>query len=138
MLERAFTEKNPLPDDVSLAKVCGKAFRWWQELLESLANAHGAIQPEWKFYPKAGWTLKVLLKKRNLFFMMPFQDAFRVAFVFGDKAVAAIEKSDLPKPLLETLKNAKKYAEGRGLPVDVQDKRAMETVKKLVRYKLEN
>ncbi|HEX9652826.1 MAG TPA: DUF3788 family protein [bacterium] len=52
-------------------------------------------------------------KKTNLCFLTPLQNLFRIAFVFGDKAVAVIEQSDLPDTIVDTLKNARKYAEGR-------------------------
>jgi len=32
-----------------------------------------------------------------------------ISFVFGDKAVASIERSDLPRTLIEEVKKAKKW-----------------------------
>jgi len=93
----------------------------------------------WKYYgTKSGWTLKTLYKKRNLFFFTPFQGYFRIAFVFGDRAVAQILISDLPKAMIEEVKNAKKYAEGRGLRVEVKTHRDVESVKKLIAIKVMN
>jgi len=63
---------------------------------------------EWKFYgQKSGWILKTLRKKRNLFFFIPLEDSFQVSFVYGEKAVVVVEKSDLPQELITELKNAK-------------------------------
>ncbi|UCE48498.1 MAG: DUF3788 family protein, partial [Phycisphaerales bacterium] len=63
---------------------------------------------------------------------------FRISFVFGDRAVAAAEQSDLPKDLIETLKNARKYAEGRGLQVEVKGPSDVEDIKRLVEIKIDN
>ncbi|MHC4678095.1 MAG: DUF3788 family protein [Planctomycetota bacterium] len=82
--------------------------------------------------------LKTLQKKRNLFFFIPFEGSFRVSFVFGDKAVAVVEQSGLPKELAATLTNARKYAEGRGLQIDVKSSADVEHVKKLVEIKVNN
>ena len=94
---------------------------------------------EWKYYsPKSGWILKSLNKKRNLFFFTPCQKYFRISFVFGDKAVAAIEKSDLPAAMIEEIRKAKKYAEGRGLRLEARTSSDLEHVKKLLAIKVMN
>ena len=66
------------------------------------------------------------------------EDLFKISFVFGDKAVAAVEKSDLPKNLITELKNARKYMEGRGLQVEVKQSEDIENIKKLVEIKMNN
>ena len=58
--------------------------------------------------------------------------------MFGDKAVAAVEQSDLPQDLIRTLKNARKYAEGRGLQIDVKRSTDVKHIMKLVKIKVEN
>jgi len=74
----------------------------------------------------------------HLFFLIPLKSSFQISFVFGDKAVAAVEKSDLPKELITELKNARKYAEGRGLRIDIKKAADVEHVKKLVEIKVNN
>ncbi|HEC02228.1 MAG TPA: DUF3788 family protein, partial [Phycisphaerales bacterium] len=71
-------------------------------------------------------------------FFVPLDGAFNVSFVFGDRAVAAAEKSDLPKDLIETLKNARKYVEGRGFKIEVKGPADVENIKKLVEIKVNN
>jgi hypothetical protein len=100
---------------------------------------YGGLIEEWKYYGlKSGWILKSLNKKRNLFFLIPCQKYFRIAFVFGDRAVAAIENSGLPATMIEEIKTAKKYAEGRGLRLEVRKRGDVEHVKKLVAIKVMN
>jgi hypothetical protein len=111
----------------------------WKEIQKHLRAQHGELIEEWKFYSrKSGWILKTLRKKRNLFFFLTLEDSFRISFVFGDKAVAAVEKSSLPKELITTLRNAKKYAEGRDLRIDVKNSADVEHIKKLVEIKVNN
>lgn len=94
---------------------------------------------EWKHYGAAGgWTLKLLRGTRNLFFLSPQEGYFRLAFVFGDRAVAAIERSDLPAKMVEELRLARKYAEGRALRMEVRQPADLELVKKLVAVKIDN
>ena len=104
MPENPFTDKNIKPDDKSLAKVLGEFNKLWNDLKRHLRESYGELIEEWKFYsPKYGWTLKLLKKKRNLFFFSPRPNGFRVSFVFGDKAVSHIEASNLPDEMKTAL-----------------------------------
>ncbi|MHC4203285.1 MAG: DUF3788 domain-containing protein [Planctomycetota bacterium] len=134
-----FEDKDTRPDNRMLAKALGKSNRLWQEIKKHLKAEYGELIEEWKFYgQKSGWILKTLRKKRNLFFLIPLKGSFHVSFVFGDKAVAVVEKSGLPEKLITELKNARKYAEGRGLRIDVKNSADVENIKKLVEIKVNN
>lgn len=139
MSANVFIDKLAKPDDQALVRALGKTYPLWVEIEKQVATAHGESTEEWKYYgPKSGWTLKTLHKKRNLFFFTACYGYFRIAFVFGDRAVAQILISDLPKAMIEEVKNAKKYAEGRGLRVEVKTRRDVESVKKLIAIKVMN
>jgi hypothetical protein len=132
-------DKSKQPDDEVLKAVLGNTFKLWNEIKSGIVREFGTVTEEWKFYgAKSGWTMKLLLKKRNLFFLIPEEGFFITGFVFGDKAVAEIEKSGLPDALITDLVQAKKYAEGRGLRMEVKDKKAVNNVLKLVAIKLNN
>ncbi|MHC4324867.1 MAG: DUF3788 family protein [Planctomycetota bacterium] len=139
MAASVFEDKTTMPDDKMLAGALGKSSRLWQEIKKNLKAEYGELIEEWKFYGrKSGWILKTLRKKRNLFFFIPLKGTFQLSFVFGEKAVAAVEKSDLPQELITELKNARKYAEGRGLRVDVKNSADVENIRKLVEIKINN
>ncbi len=134
-----FTDKSARPDNPQLVKTLGGKARFWEAIKGHIEENYGDVTEEWKFYgAKSGWVLKMLLKKRNLFFFTPLEGDFRLGFVFGDKAVSAAEKSDLPKDMINTLKDAKKYVEGRGLRVEVKSATDVENVKKLIDIKVKN
>ncbi len=139
MVHSIFDDKSKKPDGNSLVEVLGKTGTFWESLKQHLKEEYGDVIEEWKFYgKKSGWILKVLLKKRNLFFLTPAEEYFKIAFVFGDKAVAVVEKSDLPKNIIDTLLNARKYMEGRGIRLDVKLPEDLDNVKKLVEIKINN
>ena len=139
MAVSVFGDRATKPTDQMLAKVLGKSNPLWEEIKKHLKAEYGQLIEEWKFYgQKSGWILKTLRKKRNLFFLIPVEDSFRVSFVFGDKAVAAVQQSDLPQDLIKTLKDARKYAEGRGLQIDVRRSADVKHIKKLVEIKVNN
>ena len=139
MLEKLLYDKTKKPADKDLSEVLGSSYKNWEEIKKFLNEEFGSVVEDWKFYgQKYGWALKMLLKKRNLFFFVPGNNKFKIAFIFGDKAVSVVEKTDLPKELIEELKNAKKYMEGRGLSIEMKSKKQVDIIKKLVRIKVEN
>jgi hypothetical protein len=130
-------DKSPTPDDQILSRVLGASFKHWTEIKTSIAKEHGATNEEWKYYgANSGWVLKLLLKKRNLFFLIPGKKHFTIGFLFGDRAVDAIEKSTLPGAIIREVKDARRYSEGRGLRVDVRNRASVNHVKKLVFIKV--
>ncbi len=139
MAASVFDDKETKPTAQKLARVLGESNGLWKDIKKHLKAQYGELTEDWKFYGKNyGWTLKTLRKKRNLFFFVPVEGAFKVSFVFGDKAVAAAAQSDLPKDLVKTLENARKYAEGRGLQIEVEGPADVENIKKLVEIKVNN
>ena len=130
MSEILFDDKNFIPDDKALAEKLGSTYNYWVEIQDFVKEKYEDTTEEWKFYGKKyGWQLKTFLKKRNLFFLIPYQSYFKIVFVFGDKAVTEIEDSDISEDLKSVVINAKKYAEGRGLPIDVNDETYISDIK---------
>lgn len=131
-----FKDKTEPPDQARLADKLGKTAVLWEAVRQNLRNDHGETVQEWKFYGvKTGWLLKTLKRKRNLFFFNPQKNYFILTFVFGDRAAAAVEASDLPEPIKESLGNAPKYAEGRGLSIEVRSADQIPTIRILIRMK---
>lgn len=134
-----FADKSDKPNNQKLSEALGASYKYWEKIRESLEDEYGKLVEEWKYYgASSGWTLKMLLKKRNLFFFTPCDGYFRISFVFGDRAVAAIEESDLPPKLIQELKNAKRYAEGRGLRIEVKKRADIDNIVKLVAVKVDH
>ena len=134
-----FNDKGVKPDNEMLQENLGNTGPYWDKIKNYLKENIGDIIEDWKYYnPKSGWILKNMLKKRNLFFFTPFDGYFRITFVFGDKAVAVVEKSDLPEKIKNSLINARKYMEGRGISIEVKREEDVEIVKKFVEIKVNN
>lgn len=125
------------PTESELQATLGVSFNLWSDLRKFVEIQYGPAKFEWKLYRGgSGWTAKILLGKRNLFFMSPREGAFLVAFIFGDRAVEAAASFDLPPALLEELRSARKYAEGRGLRITVSTLEDLGPVQELIRLKL--
>jgi hypothetical protein len=135
MSPNAFIGRTKPPTDDELSTELGAARALWDELLTELALP---IQ-EWNSYsPKAGWSLKLKLKKRTIVYLAPCRGSFRVAFVLGDKAVEAARQSKLPKAVMKIIDEAPRYPEGTGVRLEIAARKDLAAVKKLAAVKLAN
>jgi len=134
MTQNVFMDKAAAPTSVLLAKALKATGKYWDELVH---HVQVPVVEEWKYYGRNyGWSLKLLLGKRNLCFLTACDGSFRVSFVFGDKGVALAEKSKLPADLVSELVNGKRYPEGRGIRIEVTSRRALAHAKALLDVKL--
>ena len=139
MRDYLFLDKSTQPTERQLKDAIADTYEYWDEIKDRITELYGDTKGEWKFYSKkSGWTLKTLLKKRNLFFFQPFANYFSLTFIFGDKAVNVIEESDVSEAFKRVLRDAKKYAEGRGLLVKVKTRNDLTDVNKLIDIKVKN
>ena len=135
MSPNAFIGRTKPPTDEELSTELGAARALWDELLTELALP---IQ-EWNSYsPKAGWSLKLKLKKRTIVYLAPCHGSFRVAFVLGDKAMEAARQLKLPKAVMKVIDEAPRYPEGSGVRLEIAARKDLAAVKKLAEVKLAN
>jgi len=134
----AFIGKTTQPTAEEIAAALGSSAEIWKQLVEWLAE-QGIANPEWNSYsPKAGWSVRFKFKKRNIVYLAPCKGCFRVAFIFGDKAVAAARQSNLSKSTLKLLDEAPRYPEGTGLRLTVKSSKDLSAIRKLALIKLAN
>lgn len=139
MPANAFIGKTEQPTDRDLAAELGPARAVWDQLLTELANEHGVDLQEWNSYsPKAGWALRVKRLKRNILYLSPCRGCFTVSFALGDKAVQVARRSTLPPRVIKIIDEAKRYAEGTAVRINVRGSKDIAVIKQLARIKLEN
>jgi len=68
--------------------------------------------------------------------LTPRDGHFLSSFALGEKAVKAANEDDLPESVLKVIDNAKKYAEGRGVRLEVRNGRDVRNVEKLAVIKM--
>ena len=135
----AFDDKSHAPQDAELSAVLGKTFALWSQLRESVGSKSIPVTPEWGYTSKStGWGLRVKLRDRIILYMTPCKGYFLVSFALGEKAVKAVLESDLPAPARSLIENAKKYAEGRGVRLEVRSAKDLRVVQKLADAKMEH
>jgi hypothetical protein len=134
MARNAFLDRDTQPTRELLAAALKARLEYWDELRR---HVRSPVVEEWKYYGRTyGWSLKLLLGRKNLCFLTVYDAFFAAAFVLGDKGVALARTSRLPPDLIRELVNAKKYVEGRGIRIEVKSRRALAHAKTLLDIKL--
>lgn len=134
-----FTNKTKPPSEKDLAAVLGKTLVLWNEITAFVRGRYPAAINEWNFPgEKYGWSYRIKDKKRAIIYLLPRDNYFKAAFVFGQKAVDAVNNSAISKEIKKELAAAKVYAEGRGVRLDVKTKKAAGDIKRLAEIKLAN
>jgi hypothetical protein len=132
-----FKDKKIVPSKELLADALGKTFTWWSAIQDYVYSQYPGATADWT-YPgvKYGWNFRLKDKKRAIIYFLPRNKFFKVAFVFGQKATDIIVKSNISDSIKNELKSAKVYAEGRGIRIDVRNKKDIDDIKILVDIKL--
>ncbi|MCC6703128.1 MAG: DUF3788 family protein [Fluviicola sp.] len=138
-MKSVFTDKIIQPSSEDLKTALGNHLENWLELEQfTLKYAPHAIG-EWHFSgEKFGWSYRIKDRKRVLVYLLPRVQFFKVALVFGDKALTKINESSVLESIKTELNAAKKYAEGRGIRLEVTDQTTLPSIKQLIMIKIEN
>jgi len=134
-----FDDKAKPPAESELTKALGPTSSLWDGLKQRIAAAHAPLDEEWVFSGKNyGWSLRLKQKKRAVLYLSPKEGWFRASFAFGEKAVQAARESDLPAPVLTIIEQAPRFAEGRGVRIEVRSRKDIGVVEKLAAIKMAN
>lgn len=138
-MKSIFTGKESEPTTKDLQKALGSTYTIWESIAAFTRKSYPGAIETWNFSgEKFGWGFRISDKKRVLIYLLPRDKFFKVAFVFGQKATGEILESDIAKEIKTEIENAKVYAEGRGIRIDVKDKRVVDDIKKLIKIKISN
>jgi len=132
-----FMEKENIPTRDDLQNKLGNCFDWWNEIEQYVLTHFPQGISEWN-YPgkKFGWSYRIKDSKRAIVYLLPRDGYFKVAFVFGDKAVQEIVQSNVNESIKSELLNTKKYMEGRGIRIEVKKNQILEDIFTLIEIKL--
>jgi hypothetical protein len=133
----AFDDKSKPPQEADLKMTLGSAYPQWNQLKKLIAANYTPVAIEWGFSSKAtGWGLRLKRDNRAILYMTPCEGYFLASFALGEKAVKAAHESDLPAAVLAVIDGAKKYAEGRGVRLEVRTAADVRYIEKLAAIKM--
>jgi hypothetical protein len=135
----AFADKLKPPQSQQLAATLGRTFTHWEKLKAIIEKRFGPVSFEWGFTSKTtGWGLRVKSEKRTILYLTPCEGYFLASFALGEKAVKAAHEGNLPATVLQIIDSATKYAEGRGVRLEVKGASDVRNVEKIAIIKMAN
>lgn len=139
MIENAFVGKLTQPTPKELAARLGDSKEVWNRVVSEITEECSITEKEWNCYsPKAGWSLRLKQKKRNIVYLAPCNGCFRVALILGDKAMKVAKNTEFPKKFTKLIAEAPRYPEGSAIRFEVTTPDDVSAVKQLARIKVEN
>ncbi|ROI00453.1 DUF3788 family protein [Chryseobacterium daecheongense] len=134
-----FTDKTAKPSEDDLKIALGEKYKFWNELFSFTLEKFPEASFDWHFSgQKFGWGFRISDKKRVLVYLLPRDQFFKVGLVFGEKAFEEVCNSSISETLITELKNTKKYAEGRGIRIDIRNDSFISDLKKLIEIKIKH
>lgn len=132
-----FTDKTKEPNEAELKNALGDAFILWEQLVAFTKSSYPKAIEEWKYSGvKYGWSFRVCDQKRVIIYLLPREQFFKIAFIFGQKATDKVLESNVSQAIKDELQAAKVYAEGRGIRIDVKDDSNMKDFLTLISIKI--
>jgi len=139
MEQRIFEDISVKPDDKELSVAYGENHALWKEIRNFVFERDPKATEEWfTSGKKYGWSFRIKDKKRAIIYFIPFDNFFKVAFVYGEKATREAFDSNLSAEIKAIIETAPVYAEGRGFRINVSEPIIIEDIKKLIAIKLSN
>jgi hypothetical protein len=121
------------PGERAVARQLGRAHAAFAALVDRGAGT----TREWRRYKKdAPWVLKVNQGSRTLFYLRPDAGFFHATVLLGERAANAALGGRVSEALHESIRAARKYAEGRPVPVTVRTLKDAALVEELLAVKL--
>jgi len=135
----AFDDKSQEPGPEAVAAALGPAAEHWDKLISDLETRFDPLALTWMFSGKKwGWSLRLKQKKRAVVYLTPAEGFFLAGFALGQKAVDAAFESALPRTVLDTIESSPKYAEGRGVRLEVHTREDVDSIRLLAEIKMAN
>lgn len=139
LTENAFIGKLTQPTPKELAAKLGQSKELWNQLVSEVVQECGITDKEWNCYsPKAGWSLRLKQKKRNIVYLAPGNGCFQMALILGDKAMKIAKNAEFPKKFVKLIAEAPRYPEGNAIRFEVTSADDVAVVKHLAKIKVEN
>jgi len=136
MATSIFDDKAVVPSDSMVYEAIADKKPLWDKMKSHVAENYQGISQEWKMYSKkAGWSLIYRQGKRTLFYFVPCENHFIIAFVLGSKAVETAMHSLISDNAREAISDADVCAMGHSFYVTVKCEQDLEDAITLLRIK---
>lgn len=131
MKQRVLLERHDYPEIVDFKKIFEGTYGKFEELM-FLVNMY---KKKWSFYK--GWSLKVVDKKKALFYLIPFHGSFDINMAIRESEKETFLNDDDFKDYNNELLNGEKYPEGVKMHFEVTDEKSYNYLEKFLKGLIE-
>ncbi len=125
------------PSRQAVATTLGTAQAVWDALVDAVAARHGPVTSEWKpSKSDFGWMCVLRRRKRTVIYLTPEEGTVRAAIVLGERAANQALVSALPDDIKGRIREARHYAEGRGIRLPIRSTEELPAVMDLIALKM--
>jgi len=128
--------KNEFPNHEILSRHLGDVKNAWDTFIDILKEQYPAFTGEWRYYNDGkSWLFKITKKKKTVCWVSVYENMFKTAFYFSDKAEDLITKSKLGKKYIDQFINGKRFGRIRAIFVEIKKSTDLNTTKILMDIK---
>ena len=124
------------PSAAELAAALGTAETAWTGIIAAVRERFAPLEVQWKPSKSAFGRICLLRhQQRTLLYLTPGDAEITVAIVLGERAYSLAMAGSIPARIKQLLREARPYAEGRGIRFPVKSGRDIPMIAKLVEIK---
>ena len=124
MAPSIFLDRGSPPERRKLEAVLGESSVLWTEIRARLAATCSPLTETWSYSGKShGWLLRLARRKKPIVYLVPHPGYFVASLVLNEKGIEAAEASGLPQAVLEIVRHAPEFPEGRNVRIEVREER---------------
>jgi hypothetical protein len=123
--------------DADLTKMLGRSRALWEQLASTIEREHTPVTREWHLARTTGtWHVRLKKGTRTILYLLPREKHFLTAFIFGERAEAAVRAGNFPGEVVKALDESPPCGAGRGIRLVTKTRRDVATMLKLEAIKL--
>lgn len=127
--------KEPGPAD--LAVMNGESQTSWDKLMKYLRAEYAPLSEKWHYSGQNfGWALRLMQRQRTILYLVPQQGHFLVAFILGEDVIRVARQSGLQTRDVELIRQSPKFADGKGVRLEIHEGKDLGSVKRLAAAKM--
>jgi hypothetical protein len=124
------------PSGKDLAATLGQAEVVWHGIVDAIEDRFSPLEFQWRpSHSDFGRICLLQHKKRTLVYLTPQKQEITVAVILGERAYDIAMASTIPEPIKKMFRDARPYAEGRGIRFPARSMRDIALVAQLVEIK---
>jgi hypothetical protein len=134
-----FEDKSVTPTAAMVKEAIGKRYEEWESIVDFVKKLYKEAEEVWNYSGKNyGWGFRLKDSKRVIVYLTPGANSFKFSLVYGKDATEEALASKVSQKIKDIIMDAKVYAEGRGIRIEVADEALLPDLLTLVEIKLKH